>query len=72
MIASVKESQVRPAPAWHADFLAMLPSVSGHQHHNAMGAGRGARCYRVWRAARRRRAALSCLRSALSRRSSTR
>jgi hypothetical protein len=34
--------------------------------------GGAARCYRRSRAARRRRAALSCFRSALSRRSSTR
>jgi hypothetical protein len=46
---------------------------SVHQHRGAYGVDAvAARCYRRLRAARRRRAALSCLRSALSRRSSTR
>ena len=28
MIATTKESQVRPVPAWQADFLAMLPAIT--------------------------------------------
>ena len=44
-------------------------TVSALQHHRSW---RAARCYRAARAARRRRAVASCLRSALSRRSSTR
>jgi hypothetical protein len=53
--------------------LAPTLQVSVHQHHKRMGRSAGTvQCYRRSQAARRRRAALSCLRSALSRRSSTR
>jgi hypothetical protein len=51
---------------------ASVNSVSAHEHHVARGGDDGGRRYRRQRAARRRWAAWSCLRSALSRRSSTR